>query len=59
MFLKSNEMITSHKESNIEKEFNENPMKDDHPKRHHTYIYWHEYPLFCSRDSNDRTSLVH
>ena len=37
-------MITSYKDSNTEKEFNEKPMKDDHSKRHHIYIYWREYP---------------
>ena len=45
MFLitvKSIEMLTSSKECNTEKEFYEKPMKDDHPKRHHTYIYWPE-----------------
>ena len=35
-------MITLYKESNTEEEFNEKPIKDDHPKRHHTYIYWRE-----------------
>ena len=32
---KSNKMIT-------EEEFNEKPIKDNHPKRHHTYIYWRD-----------------
>ena len=29
-------------ESNTEEEYNEKPIKDDEPKRHHTYVYWHE-----------------
>ena len=33
-------MTTLYKESNTEEEFNEKPIKDSHPKRHHTYIYW-------------------
>ena len=32
-------MITSYIESNTEEEFNEKLVKDDEPKRHHTYIY--------------------
>ena len=28
--------------SNTEEEFNEKLVKDDEPKRHHTYIYWRE-----------------
>ena len=34
--------MTSYIESNTEKEFNEKQIKDDDPKRHHTYIYWPE-----------------
>ena len=42
--VKANEMIISYKENNSEKEFREKPIKGDHPKRHHTYmyIYWRE-----------------
>ena len=35
-------MTTLYKESNTEEEFNKKPIKDNHPKRHHTYIYWRE-----------------
>ena len=55
--VKANEMIISYKESNTEKEFREKPMKGDHPKRHHTYmyIYWHEYsPIFVHFDGESR-----
>ena len=31
--------MNSYIESNTEEGFNEKPIKDDDPKRHHTYIY--------------------
>ena len=39
-------MIILYKGTNTEEEFNEKPIKDDHPKRHHTYIYWREQPIY-------------
>ena len=33
--------MTSYIESNTEEEFNKKLVKDDEPKKHHTYIYRH------------------